>query len=42
MMTPRLRSLTFTTHVTSSAGWVGAVLVFLALAVIGLTSPIDI
>ena len=38
MMTPSLRKLTFTTHVTSSAGWVGAVLVFLALAVIGLTS----
>lgn len=39
MMTPALRKFTFTTHVTSSAGWVGAVLVFLALAVIGLTSP---
>jgi len=39
MMTPALRRFTFTTHVTSSAGWVGAVLVFLALAVIGLTSP---
>lgn len=38
MMTPSLRKLTFTTHVTSSAGWVGAVLVFLALAAIGLTS----
>ena len=35
---PALRRLTFTTHVTSSIGWVGAVLVFLALAVIGLTS----
>jgi hypothetical protein len=30
--------LTFTTHVTSSVGWVGAVLAFLALAVIGFTS----
>ena len=39
MMTPTLRRFTFTTHVTSSAGWVGAVLVFLALAGIGLTSP---
>ena len=37
-MTPRLRRFTFTTHVTSSVGWVGAVIVFLALAVIGLTS----
>lgn len=27
-----------TAHVTSSVGWVGAVLVFLALAVVGLTS----
>jgi hypothetical protein len=36
---PALRRFTFTTHVTSSVGWVGAVLVFLALAVIGLTSP---
>jgi uncharacterized membrane protein len=35
---PALRRLTFTTHVTSSVGWVGAVLVFLALAAIGLTS----
>jgi len=39
MMTPALRRFTFTTHVTSSAGWVGAVLVFLALAAIGLASP---
>ena len=33
-----LRRFTFTTHVASSVGWVGAVIVFLALAVIGLTS----
>ena len=38
MMTPALRRLTFTTHITSSVGWVGAVLAFLALAVIGFTS----
>lgn len=38
MMTPALRRLTFTTHVMSSVGWVGAVLTFLALAVIGFTS----
>ena len=38
MMTPALRRFTFTTHITSSVGWVGAALVFLALAVIGFTS----
>ena len=38
MMTPGLRRFTFTTHVTSSLGWVGAVIAFLALAVIGFTS----
>lgn len=38
MMTPALRRVTFTTHVTSSVGWVGAVIAFLALAVIGFTS----
>jgi hypothetical protein len=37
-MTPGLRRLTFTTHITSSVGWIGAVFVFLALAVIGLSS----
>jgi uncharacterized membrane protein len=37
-MAPGLRRLTFTAHVTSSAGWIGAVLVFLALAVIAMTS----
>jgi hypothetical protein len=35
---PALRRFTLTTHITSSVGWVGAVLVFLALAAIGLTS----
>ena len=38
MMTPALRRFTFTTHITSSLGWVGAALVFLALGVIGFTS----
>jgi hypothetical protein len=38
MMTPALRRLTFTTHITSSVGWVGAVVAFLAFAVIGFTS----
>jgi hypothetical protein len=35
---PGLRKFTFTAHVTSSVGWIGAVIVFLALAAIGLTS----
>ena len=38
MMTPALRRFTFTTHITSSIGWVGAAMAFLALAVIGVTS----
>ena len=38
MMTPALRRFTFTTHITSSVGWVGAALAFLALAVIGFIS----
>jgi hypothetical protein len=37
-MTPGLRKLALTTHVVSSVGWLGAVVVFLALALIGLTS----
>ena len=37
-MTPALRRFTFTTHITSSVGWVGAAVAFLALAVIGFTS----
>ena len=37
-LTPRLRKLALVAHVTSSVGWIGAVVVFLALAVIGLTS----
>jgi hypothetical protein len=38
MMTPALRRVTITTHITSSVGWVGAAMAFLALAVIGVTS----
>jgi hypothetical protein len=38
MMASALRRFTFTTHITSSVGWLGAVIAFLALAVIGLTS----
>lgn len=37
-MRPGLRKLTFTTHITSSLGWVGAVIAFLAMAAIALTS----
>jgi hypothetical protein len=37
-MRPGLRKLTLTAHITASVGWLGAVLVFLALAVAGLAS----
>jgi hypothetical protein len=37
-MTPGLRKLALTTHVTSSVGWVGAVAAFLALAIAGVGS----
>jgi len=37
-MTPRLRKLALTTHITSSVGRLGAVAGFLALTVAGLTS----
>lgn len=36
-MTPRIRKLALTAHVTSSVGWLGAVVAFLALAVAGLS-----
>jgi hypothetical protein len=36
LLTPRLRKLALTAHVTSSVGWLGAVAGFLALAVAGL------
>lgn len=36
--TPAVRRFALTTHVMSSVGWTGAVLVFLALAAIGLSS----
>ena len=42
MMTLALRRFAFTTHVTTSVGWLGAVLVFLALAVLGLTSDDEV
>jgi hypothetical protein len=37
-VTPRLRKLALTAHVTFSVGWLGAVAGFLALAVAGVTS----
>jgi hypothetical protein len=37
-MTPRLRKLALSAHVTSSVGWLGAVAGFLALAIVGLYS----
>lgn len=37
-MAPGLRKLALTAHVTSSAGWIGAVVASLALGVVGLTS----
>jgi hypothetical protein len=38
IMTSRLRKLALTAHLTSSLGWLGAVIAFLALAVAGVTS----
>ncbi len=38
-MTPGVRKFALTAHVISSVGWLGAVVVFLALALIGLISP---
>jgi hypothetical protein len=37
-MTPSLRKLVLTAHITVSVGWLGAVIAFLALAIAGLTS----
>jgi hypothetical protein len=37
-MSPGVRKLALTAHVTTSVGWLGAVAAFLALAVAGLTS----
>lgn len=37
-MTPSLRKLLLTAHITVSVGWLGAVAAFLALAIAGLTS----
>ncbi|HZH96176.1 MAG TPA: hypothetical protein VEY06_09840, partial [Flavisolibacter sp.] len=37
-MTPRLSKALLTSHITFSVGWIGAVAVFLALAITGLTT----
>jgi hypothetical protein len=37
IMRPSLRKLALTSHVTASVGWVGAVVVFLGMALVGLT-----
>ncbi len=37
-MTPRLRKFVLTAHVTTTVGWLGAVVAFLALGIAGLTS----
>ncbi len=37
-MTPRLRRFALTAHITSSVGWLGAVVAYLALAIAGLNS----
>ena len=37
-MQPKVRKLALTAHVTSSAGWIGAVVVVLVLGVVGLAS----
>ena len=38
-MTPRLSKFVLTSHITFSVGWFGAVVVFLALAITGVTTP---
>ncbi len=38
IMTPRLRKFALTVHVISSVGWLGTVVSFLALALVGVTS----
>jgi hypothetical protein len=37
-VTPRIRKLVFTSHVTFSVGWLGAVIAYLVIAIAGLTS----
>jgi len=42
MLTPALRRFAFTTHVTVSVGWAGAVIAFLAFAFVGFTSDDEV
>ena len=37
-MSPRLRRFALTAHITASVGWLGAIIGFLALAVVGIAS----
>ena len=37
-LTPRVRRLALTAHIAASVGWLGAVIAFLGVAIIGLTS----
>jgi hypothetical protein len=39
MMTPGVRKLALTVHLTCSVGWIGAVVAYLALGVAAVTSP---
>src|SRR5262249_54476304 len=38
-MTPGIRKLTLTVHLTASVGWIGAVVAFLALVIAAMTCP---
>ncbi|MCG8925497.1 DUF2269 domain-containing protein [Lentzea sp. CC55] len=40
-MRPQLRKLALTAHIASSVGWFGAVLTFLAVAIVGVTAQDD-
>lgn len=39
IMSPWLRKFALTTHITTTVGWLGAVMASLAMAAVGLTSP---
>ena len=38
-LSPRMEKFALMAHVTTSVGWLGSVVAFLALAIVGLTSP---
>ncbi|HEX9563460.1 MAG TPA: hypothetical protein VF981_05805 [Gemmatimonadaceae bacterium] len=42
ILSPGLRKLALTAHVTTSVGWIGAIAVFLGLASVGLASPDEV